>query len=465
MLPILKKMLLLPFRTSSGFYLYTAWSNRILRTTDSFFSRFSPSRSMHERISTAKQAGLLPAEKPVVDIYGAEFTGSEIISLEKKGPDMLVLSITEKCNFRCEYCYYSEAYPDSRPHSEKKMSPEIARKAIEWYLGFERDESKIGFYGGEPLLDFGLIRETVTLAERLAVARPVFALTTNGELLTPEVCEFLANKRFEIFVSLDGPARIHDRYRKDGSGAPTFGKVMKNLRRFRRDHPAYFDELVNFNMTVAPPDPLADMAAFIKDNPELFREKIPKLSPVRLSSGTSHSFFSGDEVASRIDYDPVWRSFLESSTRGIVPGAFDRSICEAPMARIHKRSMTEMDGFVTTGGQCVPGKRCFVDTEGIFHMCERVNAHFPLGSVDDGYDFERIASYLARYSALLGERCADCWAVRLCRKCIPLLTDGDEITESALDAFCERQKKTLERNLVRYCDAREKKDGCFDWIV
>ncbi|ASQ90498.1 hypothetical protein CHL67_05795 [Prosthecochloris sp. GSB1] len=457
-------MLLLPFRTTSGFYLYTAWSNRILRTSASFFSRFSPSRNIRERISTARGAGLLPERKPVVDIYGAEFAENEIQALGRNGPDMLVLSITEKCNFRCEYCYYSGAYPDSRHHSEKRMSHEIALKAIEWYLGFEREEYRIGFYGGEPLLDFDLIRKAVDHAERFGVKRPVFALTTNGDLLTQEVCGFLARKRFETFVSLDGPAHIHDRYRKDGAGAPTYGKIMKNLKRFRREHPAYFKELVNFNMTVAPPDPLEDIAVFMQDNPGLFREKIPKLSPIRSSSDTPHPFFAGDDAENRIDYDPVWRNFLESCAEGNVPGAFERSLCEAPMARIHRRFMKEMDNFVTTGGQCVPGKRCFVDTQGVFHMCERINDRYPLGSVDRGYDFERIASYLAGYSALLGKRCADCWAVRLCRKCIPLLADGDEISESTLEIFCERQKKTLERNLVRYCETREKKDDCFDWI-
>ncbi len=378
---------------------------------------------------------------------------------------MLVLSISEKCNFRCKYCYYSDSYRDSRPHSAKMMSEETAKKSITWYLGFKRDEFRIGFYGGEPLLNAGLIRNAVKYAESVGTIPPVFALTTNGALLTPKICDFLAEKRFETFVSLDGPAHIHDRYRKERNGAPTFEKVMKNLRLFRTNHPAYFEKFVNFNVTTAPPDPLPAISTFIEDNPELFRGKIPKLSPVKLSPDNPHPFFTRDNIANRIDYSPVWNSFLNSCTKGNIPGAFERSVCEAAIARIHKRHMKVMERFVTTGGQCVPGKRCFVDAEGIFHMCERINGCFPVGSVEKGYNFERIASYLEQYSSLLGERCNECWALRLCRKCIPMLTEGKKLEESALGAFCERQKKTLERNLVRYCETREKQDNCFDWIV
>jgi uncharacterized protein len=98
-------------------------------------------------------------------------------------------------------------------------------------------------------------------------------------------------------------------------------------------------------------------------------------------------------------------------------------------------------------------------------MCERSNSFFPIGSVRDGYDFDSIAAYLRRYADLMKSRCSDCWAVRLCRKCIPLLAEGDNLPETKLDAFCEGQKRDLVASLTNYCRAREKKNDCFDWIT
>jgi uncharacterized protein len=217
-------------------------------------------------------------------------------------------------------------------------------------------------------------------------------------------------------------------------------------------------------MTIAPPDPLDEMVRFIKENPDLFGARIPKVSKVRHMNVNDGRLPLSSPGETDFDFTPIWDSFIESSLRGELPDPFSRAVCEAAVTKIHKRKMSDFSRFVTTGGQCTPGKRCYVDTGGSFHMCERVNAFFPVGSVTEGYDYDRISAYLKNYSELIGSRCADCWAVRLCAKCIPMLADGDRMTESSLDALCERQKRDISFKLARYCQARAKKDDCFDFI-
>ena len=74
----------------------------------------------------------------------------------------LVLQVTQNCNLRCDYCVYSGNY-DNRTHSNKVMSFDIAKKAMDYLIlhSDELDEIVIGFYGGEPLLNFELIKKCV----------------------------------------------------------------------------------------------------------------------------------------------------------------------------------------------------------------------------------------------------------------------------------------------------------------
>lgn len=455
-------MLLHPFKTGSGFYLYSAWSNRIVRISGELYTFFSGSASKELKTETARTYGLLPLVHPEISVYDPALIAAAITDLQRAGAEMLVLSITEACNCRCEYCSYSGAFMDARRHSHRSMSSDTAAKAIDWYFSFERNEFRIGFYGGEPLLQFPLIKKTVAYARRHKPpdTRLVFALTTNGLALDPEVQKFLSDERFETFISLDGPEHIHNRYRKDCSGKGTFERIWNNLKAFSQYHPDYFNDLVNFTITVAPPDPLEDIRVFMIEHPDIFGSKIPKVSAVKVPANASADCFINEAV----DYSPLRASYAEACARGEMPDNLTRSLIEASMRQIHRRFMTEISRLSTTGGQCTPGRRCFVDAEGKFHMCERVNRHFPIGSVESGFDFDEITSCLERFAALTTLQCRNCWAVRLCRKCIPMLAEGGELTGAGLDRFCTRQKQTLEASLSAYSNAREKNVDCFDHL-
>jgi len=460
-------MLLLPIETEKGCYLYSGWSNRIVEVSKKLFSQYNSGALNEQQRAAAIRAALLPDSAFRVEVYTPELISRSIAELKGNGPEMMVLSITEECNFRCDYCYYSGAYSDSRVHADRTIDVQTVMAAIEWYFTFPRKEYRIGFYGGEPLLRFSLLKESVAFAEskRAEGSEVIFALTTNGSLLTDDVCDFLAERNFETFVSIDGPEEVHDRYRKDTSGKPTFSRIINNLQRFRERHPDYFESKVNYSMTVAPPDSLEKIVQFMKGNGGLFGGKIPKVSSVRLLAGNDGQILLSTPGEQAFDFTPVWECFIESSLRGELPDPFSRAVCESSIIRIHRRPMNNLSRLVTTGGQCTPGKRCYVDTGGGFHMCERVNAFFPVGSAKDGYDYDRISAYLTKYSELIGSRCSDCWAVRLCNKCIPVLAEGDRMTESVLEALCERQKKNLAIRLAHYCHARAQNNDCFDFII
>lgn len=114
----------------------------------------------------------------------------------------LQLVLTDECNFACRYCY--------RPRGDAVLHPSVARRAVREYLPRASRDFGIYFYGGEPLLRFGLIREIVPEVRALARAagqRPRFGLTSNGSLIDDDALAFLERHRFSLVLSYDGFAQ------------------------------------------------------------------------------------------------------------------------------------------------------------------------------------------------------------------------------------------------------------------
>lgn len=161
---------------------------------------------------------------------------------------LLILELTQKCNLACEYCCYGHHYLQSGQRRESVLPLETAQRVIRDFVNHRLKRCSIGFYGGEPLLEFELLKQVVCFAEECAGQRgmkPEFSVTTNGTLLTDERIHFLVEHNFSVVVSIDGPKETHDRYRvfQDGLGGDgrrgSFDIVIKNVRRFAELYPDY----------------------------------------------------------------------------------------------------------------------------------------------------------------------------------------------------------------------------------
>ena len=166
----------------------------------------------------------------------------------------LTLQVTQQCNLRCGYCVYSGSYVGQRTHSTKRMDLLTAKKAIDFFLtrNSEISDISIGFYGGEPLIEFDLIQECVDYAKsKVEGKRLSFTMTTNGTLLTDEVVAVLEKHDFHVNVSIDGSKEEHDANRRFADGTGSFDIVMENIRRIRERFPS-FNKNVSFMTTVNP---------------------------------------------------------------------------------------------------------------------------------------------------------------------------------------------------------------------
>jgi uncharacterized protein len=140
------------------------------------------------------------------------------------------------CNLDCSYCYYLEKEA-LYPGRSRRMAPAVLERFIEPYIaahaGQRGAEVVFGWQGGEPtLMGLDFFRQVVAL--QATYRRPGMrirnTLQTNGVLLDEAWASFLADHRFLVGISIDGPAHLHDVYRVDKVGQPTFKRVLKGLR-------------------------------------------------------------------------------------------------------------------------------------------------------------------------------------------------------------------------------------------
>jgi uncharacterized protein len=151
-----------------------------------------------------------------------------------RGPARLsavCLSVTHGCNLACRYCYVRKAHPGGGD-TPTVMTRNVAARAIALLEG--RGPWRVGFFGGEPLLAWDSIKESVDIARERANrfgAQVRFSITTNGTLVTPQRARYLAEAGFSIIFSLDGPKELHDHERPlvDGESAGSYDLARKGL--------------------------------------------------------------------------------------------------------------------------------------------------------------------------------------------------------------------------------------------
>jgi uncharacterized protein len=137
------------------------------------------------------------------------------------------LFLTQRCNLACAYCYVGKA--------NRSMSPDVATRIVDFAFRNTppSEDIDIGLFGGEPLLEFGLLEATtryVEAHESYDPRRVKLSVVTNGTLITPEIARFMRQHRVAITISCDGPPAVHDRFRRLPGGGGTSARVEEGIR-------------------------------------------------------------------------------------------------------------------------------------------------------------------------------------------------------------------------------------------
>jgi uncharacterized protein len=150
----------------------------------------------------------------------------------------LTLLLAQKCNMRCVYCYGEGGEYGDRGLVDKAT----ALKAIDWLIdnSGEAEHLNICFFGGEPLLNFGVLQAAVQYAKARGSERGkkfTFTVTTNGSIVRDDVVDFLRTHDVRPMVSFDGPPEYQDANRPFRNGKGSYRRVRDNVEKLRAAFP------------------------------------------------------------------------------------------------------------------------------------------------------------------------------------------------------------------------------------
>ncbi|MDR1805572.1 MAG: thioether cross-link-forming SCIFF peptide maturase [Clostridium sp.] len=154
-------------------------------------------------------------------------------SLQPAPLKSMCLNVAHDCNLRCEYCFAAQGDFGT---GRKLMPPNVARAAVDFLVAHSggRRNLELDFFGGEPLMNWQVVKDTVTYARGLAEKNGKkfrFTITTNGLLLDEEKIAFINREMGNVVLSLDGRREIHDAMRPTPNGRGSYELVVPLYQR------------------------------------------------------------------------------------------------------------------------------------------------------------------------------------------------------------------------------------------
>ncbi len=310
----------------------------------------------------------------------------------------LCLHIAHTCNLNCSYCFASQG----KYHGERAvMSFEVGKRALDFLVenSGKRHNLEVDFFGGEPLLNFDVVKQLVAYArsiEKDAGKNFRFTLTTNGMLIDDDVIDFANREMSNVVLSLDGRREIHDRFRVDYAGKGSFDTIVPKFQKLveAREGKNYY---MRGTFTHANPDFLNDIKVMLDLG---FNEL--SMEPVVCAEGDPAELTDADIEIVKDQYEQLAALMLERHREGRGFTFYHYMIDLKGGPCIYKRisgcgSGTEYMA-VTPWGDLYPCHQ-FVGDE-----------KFKLGNIYDGVTNVERQCEFAACNVYAREECRDCWA-------------------------------------------------------
>lgn len=277
------------------------------------------------------------------------------------------------CNLSCRYCYYLEKrllYPDATGfRMPDSVLEEFIRRHIEAQGAPQAD---FAWQGGEPtLLGLEFFERVVELQGKHAPPgkRVTNAFQTNGTLLDEAWCGFFKEHGFLIGLSIDGPREMHDHYRVDRGGRPTFDRVMRGMSLLKR-HGVDFNTLtVVHNYNARRPEKVYE---FLREEGSGYMQFIPLVERAGDGTALAHAPVAGGETYSA----PVTRWSVDPQDYGeFLCGVFDEWVrndvgrCFVPVFDCHLASWLGMSASLCVFGEMC-GNALLLEHNGDLYSCD-----------------------------------------------------------------------------------------------
>ena len=456
------------FKTPNAWYFYDANTSEIIPISRESYKYLCavatcPDSSEHtkpqELVELEKQ-GYLSCESRVAEIRHPYSEHLELFLKRKIAK--ITLQLTQSCNFRCKYCIYSEdKNARQRSHSSKHMSWETAKKAIDflWEHSVDSKSINIGFYGGEPLLEFPLLQRIVDYSkERFIGKKLTFAMTTNGSLLTDDIIHYLENHRVTLLISIDGPKEINDRNRVFADGSGTYDTVAKQIHRIKEIAPEYAKDL-SISMVIDPENDFDCINTICLDDSDF--------SSLNISTSTIDREYDKKttQVTEEYSMKAEYQRFLSVLSHY---GRYPRDSVSPIALRLMQSTISDsnkVEGMAklhytdAPSGPCIPGQmRLFVNVDEQLFPCERVSERSSatcLGTLDNGFDFKKTYEVL-NIGQLTEDKCMNCWCIRHCSLCAKKADDGaGSLSADEKLSYCDEAKRRAYRKIKEHIFLQE----------
>ena len=224
----------------------------------------------------------------------------------------LCLHVAHTCNLNCSYCFASQG----KYHGDRAlMSYEVGKQALDFLMDHSgtRHNLEVDFFGGEPLMNFDVVKRLVAYARSVEKERGKhfrFTLTTNGVLIDDDVIDFANREMSNVVLSLDGRKEVHDRYRVDYAGNGSWEKIVPKFQKLvqARQGKNYY---MRGTFTHANPD-------FLKDIQTMLDLGFTELSmePVVAASGDPAALTEADKEIVMQQYEELARLMLQRDKEG-----------------------------------------------------------------------------------------------------------------------------------------------------
>lgn len=385
--------------------------------------------SVEKRKHFWEQVGLFQQNKPYfVTCYSKEMLERNLANMKQ-----LLIEVTDACNLSCRYCGYGDFYKNHDRRNNKNQDFEGVKPLIDYLYPYWNsplnisysDYITVGFYGGEPLVNFQLIREVIDYLESLSLSFQKFRynMTTNAVLLD-KYMDYLVEKDFILLISLDGN-KFNNSYRVRKDGSSSFETVVQNALKLKNKYPAYFEDNVSFNAVLHNRNSVEEIVSFIW-------ETFGKVARV--------GELSTNEIADE-KRDEFWEMFndkLESFKQACGNKDLQDKLSFAPAELELNTALdaftdntytsyrdlfrsADKEAYIPTG-TCPPFQRkLFLTVNGKILPCEKVGQYVPLGYVRDGkvaLDLEQIIDFYHQKYEQLITRCSQCFQWKHCGLCI-----------------------------------------------
>ncbi len=314
----------------------------------------------------------------------------------------LCLHIAHTCNLNCSYCFASQGkYQGERA----VMSYEVGKRALDFLIenSGSRRNLEVDFFGGEPLMNFQVVKDLVAYARSVEKEKGKnfrFTLTTNGVLVDDDVIEFANKECANVVLSLDGRKEVHDRFRVDYAGKGSWEKIVPKFQKFVEARGGK-DYYIRGTFTHQNPDFLEDIKVMLDLG---FNEL--SMEPVVCAAGDPSELSEEDTKIVLDQYEKLAELMLQKDKEG------------KPFTFYHY--MIDL-----TGGPCIYKRisGCGSGTEymavtpwGDLYPCHQFvgDEKFKLGDIWQGVTNHAVQGEFAACNVYSHPECRDCWARLYC---------------------------------------------------